>query len=110
MIGSAGHIEIDSEYLASKEVEQKLTDPEFIWEGLGPDGIKYPNAVAYHGKLNWAETLKNRREFDKKIALRIGNYANEYMSATDDRKLVIEATVGHILINQLIKYAGGSND
>lgn len=93
------------------EIESRLSDSSWIWEGLGADGIQYPNSVAFHGKLNWKQTVKNRREFDEEFYLRIGNYAKEYRQAvSDNRKRVIEATVGHILINQLIAYCGGSND
>lgn len=93
------------------EIESKLSNPICIWEGLGPDGIQYPNSVAFHGKLNWAETLKNRRAFDEALYQQIGNYAKEYrLAVSDNRKRVIEATVGHILINQLIAYCGGSNE
>lgn len=90
---------------------EKLKDPDVIWEGIGPDGVRYPMAIKYSGLNDPMESAKARRAYDDDLALKIGNYAREWHEETDEsRKLVIAHTVGYMLITQLLHYVGAEDE
>lgn len=53
-----------------------LTDPEIIWEGLGPDGVQYPfnDTVPLGASAEQRRELARRRsEYDDIVAINIGD-------------------------------------
>ena len=80
----------------------KLKDPDFVWEGLGPDGIKYPQSIRYQGKLDWQATLRNRHELDDAFGMSLGEMALRYHYG--DETAATQA--GKFLLDQLLRYAG----
>jgi len=77
----------------SPEHLNRLQDPDFICEGIGPDGFQYPDAVMY-------KTSAGRFEYDNETLKRIGQMAAEYAKGNQEAA----QNCGELILGNLIKY------
>lgn len=94
----------------SEELEQavgRLSNPDWIWEAVGPDGVVYPNHRKYRRNgLNDPQQVMNAMQaHDDDVAIRLGKMAMHYLTAEGEmQKLTSACAVGEIIIKQILTH------
>lgn len=81
--------------MPNKTKAERLTCPNWIWEGIGPDGVKIPDLPIYKDKANELAYIDER-----------GLIIGSLVAKIEAGDTLAESELGRLFADQLINYVG----